>query len=327
MKIFNYRNTTISLIGLIVLSYSACSRFQTLDSTVAVESHSTNSDSQDNSGQNMMPMPSPMPQQVPSPMPQQTMPSPSPQGPTQVHSKWTNEPAGFKPVFETDFSTLNGLDDVYKSTVLTTDPSAPFSPNKVAMHRLEAGAKNGGGQIGWYTQSPQREMFVGLYWRVNSGWEGRTVQDKLFFMRGDNSNGLFEWIGGPRKGGPMILIWAHNSGNVDNSHICGGPAGLGSGGNCFPNVSTGAVGAPGTWHKIEAYVKTSTTLTSRDGEVKWWINGQLAGAYTKVNYGSADKGINYWAWTETWDGSGDMGKSNTVPWEHYIDHLYISMKN
>lgn len=249
---------------------------------------------------------------------------------TWANSAFTNEPAGFQPAFETRFDNLSGLLDVYQSTEIVSDSSAPLSPSNVARQTLYPFAKTGGGQLEWIAAGFQREMFVGMWWRVNPGWQGRIVQDKLFFMRGptgDNqgSNGLFEWVGGPRKGGPMVLIWAHNSGNVDNSHICGGPAGAGSGGNCYPNVGSGAVGAPGTWNKIEAYVKTSTTLTSRDGEVRWWINGVPAGVYTNMNYGPA--GLNNWVWTETWDGSGDMGTSNTVEWNHYIDHLYISMRN
>jgi hypothetical protein len=42
----------------------------------------------------------------------------------------------------------------------------------------------------------------------------------------------------------------------------------------------------GAWTKLEAYVKASTTSTSRDGIVRWWVNGVPAGSYTNLNYGA-----------------------------------------
>ncbi len=251
----------------------------------------------------------------------------------------TNEPPGLTPVFQTDFNSLAGISDVYSSTAIVSDPTAPVSPNNVARHRMEAGAPTGGGQT-HVTATSSREFYVCLWWRVNAQWQGRVSQDKLFFIRNINapvdqrSNGFFGFKGGPTKShdGPMYMFWAHNSSNVDNSHICGGPPGLGSGGNCNPNVGSGQVSAIGQWSKIEAYVKTSTTLTSRDGVVKWWVNGNPAGDYSQVNFGGAI-GSDEWVWTETWDGCGtggapgcDIGPTgvNTNVWEHFIDRLYVS---
>lgn len=71
---------------------------------------------------------------------------------------------------------------------------------------------------------------------------------------------------------------------------------------------------------LEAYIKCSTNWTSRDGIVRWWVNGTLVGNYTNVNYpGPMDN----WTWNETWDGTPGFTNA-TVDWEHWIDHLYIS---
>lgn len=252
----------------------------------------------------------------------------------------TNEPPGLTPRIQTDFTTLSGILDVYSSTVIVSDPTAPVSPSSVARHRMEALAPFGGGQT-HATVASAREFYACFWWRTNPEWQGRIAQDKLFFIRNidapvdQRSNGYFGFKGGPTKSHEGLIpymFWAHNSGNVDNSHICGGPPGLGSGGNCDPNVGSGRINALGQWNKLEAYVKTSTTLTSRDGVVKWWVNGSPAGNYSQVNFGGVI-GSNDWVWTETWDGCGtggapgcDIGPTgvNTNVWEHYIDRLYIS---
>ena len=242
-------------------------------------------------------------------------------------TEWANAPAGGVVLLDHSFSTIQGVLDIYSSTTIMQDTSAPFSPPWVGRHRLEAFAREGGGQTQYASAVHYRELYVGMWWRCNAQWQGRTVQDKLFFVRGldgtnTGSNGLFEFIGGPRKGGPMRLIWAHNSGNVINTHLVPGQTGE----NLDPNVGPGIV-IPGLWTKLEAHVRCSTTTTSRDGFVRWWINGAPAGNYSGNNYGAATTGLFEWVWTETWDRSGDMGTSNTVAWEHYVDHVIMIGKN
>ena len=121
--------------------------------------------------------------------------------------------------------------------------------------------------------------------------------------------------------GSAPLIFGHNTGGglLDNSHACSADLGL----LCFPNVGPGLL-TRGVWTKIEAYVKSSTTNTSRDGIVRWWINGVLVGNYTNLNYGGT-AGINEWVWSETWDGF--VNPVPTQDWSHYLDHLYISIPN
>lgn len=126
--------------------------------------------------------------------------------------------------------------------------------------------------------------------------------------------------------GQAPLIFVHNSSTVNNSHICSFDLGLA----CYPNVGSGIV-TRGIWTKIEVYVKDSTSKTSRDGVLRWWINGQLAGNYTNFNWWAT--GWDGWLWTETWDGCGtsgvgcDLGSVNTVDWSHYMDHLRVSVPN
>ena len=136
----------------------------------------------------------------------------------------------------------------------------------------------------------------------------------MFFIRGPETNAYFGMRGCP--GCPQRQFgWSHNASNVDNSHICGD-----GGFWCYPNVGSPPI-TIGQWTKIEVYMKSSTTMTSRDGTLRWWINGQPAGNYTNINY--APFGMNDWTWSETWDGY--VNPVPSVDWSHYLDHLHISI--
>ena len=227
-----------------------------------------------------------------------------------------NEPAGSSVILDQSFNSVSNMTDVYNSVQVRTDGSAPTSPSNCAYVYLSPRARSGGCELHKFT-STYNDMYSRMTFRVNTGWQGRIVGDKLFFMRGNDGNGVFMMGGGPTKGGPLNIYFVHNSGNVDNSHIWPGDLGL------IGIANKACVGfSPGTWVVIECYIKVSTTLTSRDGIVRWWVNGTLCGDFTNVNY--APGGLNDWVWTQTWDGSGDMGTTNTVLWEQWLDHLYIS---
>lgn len=225
-----------------------------------------------------------------------------------------NEPAGSNQVISTPFNDMTGVIDDYPSFKIRTDPTAPFSPSNCIVSRLPAGSLTGGMQIR-VMMGPYNDMYVRKWWRTNAGFQGRTVGNKLFFMRGNGTNGCFLFGNSAPVNGMSPMLFAHNTGGLDNSHIWPfqfGPIG-------YPNVSSGTLRV-GVWHMLEAYIKCSTNWTSRDGIVRWWVNGTLVGNYTTVNYpGPMDN----WTWNETWDGTPGFTNA-TVDWEHWIDHLYIS---
>lgn len=236
-----------------------------------------------------------------------------------------NDPAGSTQLVNHSFNDFSAF--YFGSASIVSDATAPTSPPNCMQSTLAARAAHGGTQINLSIGAPRRDMYCRLSWRTNAGFQGRVAQDKLFFMRGPDSNGFFGLLGGPTKGGSFRFYFGHNSGNVNNAHTMSGDLGLIG----HPNVGSGVITA-GSWTTLEAYIKASSTYTSRDGIVKWWVNGFPAGSYTNINYGPA--GLNEWIWTETWDGCGnngadcDIGPSargvNTVEWYHRVDHLYIS---
>ena len=247
-------------------------------------------------------------------------------------AQWFQEPAGSlvlecafnsKPTPSRDAAGC-GIENFYNAGAIVSDASAPLSPSNVYKSWISAGQSGGGTQLNYVTPQTYREMWVGIKWRTNPEFFGRQVANKLFFIRGPVSNGVFMMMGGPGGGNdagkPSYIVFAHNSGNINNGHACGGDA---AGATCFPNVGSGQVVPAGTWFTLEAYVKSSTTNTSRDGIVRWWVNGQPAGNYTNLNVSSL--GLNEWVWSETWDGT--VNPPPAQEWAHFIDHVKIVAAN
>lgn len=233
---------------------------------------------------------------------------------------WPNEPAGSHQFLDCPFNSLAecGMKDNYSSAAITTDASAFISPSNVMKSTIRPGASSGGVEVHYFTPQINRELYVGLLWRTNPQFQGRPVGNKLFFVRGPGVNGVFNFNDAALLGGQGQMIWGANTSGYDNSQACSAPLGA----TCRPNVSSGILSV-GVWTKIEVYLKASTTMTSRDGIVRWWINGARAGDYTNINY--APKGLNEWVWAETWDGY--VNPTPAVEWSHYVDHLYISAPN
>lgn len=231
---------------------------------------------------------------------------------------WTNEPAGASVVLDCPFNSVSGCGilDAYSSSQIASDSSAPISASNTVQSTIYAGNSSGGMQLNYVTSQVYREMYVGKMWRTNPQFQGRQVGNKMFFMRGPGVNGVFLFNNGSLTNGSGLMIFDHNTASLNNSHACMADLGL----FCMPNAGPGVLSV-GVWTKIEAHIKCSTTATSRDGIVRWWINGVPAGNYTNLNY--CPSGVNEWVWSETWDGG--VNPVPSVNWSHFIDHLHISI--
>lgn len=250
--------------------------------------------------------------------------------PSLSYAQWTNEPAGSIPIVDIPFSdSIGPLHSVYGSATdkFASFGNAPFSPTRVFDTYLDVGASTGNGQ--WtLALNNVKDLYIGTWWSTNADFIGlcNNGNKMLFLRRPDIDNNFLLWQGLP--GAPKTLKWDMQA-TYDN---CGHP---GEYGMCYskgdgtgwfePNVSSGTVSAGSGWHKIELYLKSSTTTTSRDGILRWWLDGQLVGNYPTVNMspgGFQDFEINH-----TWDGSSCLVPPNrdmTKAWHHYWDHLHIS---
>lgn len=246
---------------------------------------------------------------------------------------WPNEPAGSQMLFDCGFThpTCNGqLQDPYNTAntlpsppsantlSVVSDGTAPFSATSVLRSMGNASAGNGGTELHYIAPSAIREIYVGFWWRTNPEFTGNTVNaNKTFFIRGTQGgqNGVFYLRTNP--GQPKVLYWSTQL--AYNLNQCFGAPDQD---HCYPNVTTTPI-VPGTWYRVEVYMKASTCPTCRDGAVRWWINGVLNGNYSNFAYGPL---VNEWVWSETWDGAGNGNGFTTNP-SHYIDHLHISVPN
>lgn len=205
---------------------------------------------------------------------------------------------------------------------IVQDPSAPVSPPWVADSFLPLGSSVGGNWLAWWNSVPSRELYLRGRIKLNAEFSCSSVGvTKLTFLRNyENAfgapitNGVFQMRG---CGAAKTMEWSHNTGGLDNSHICGGDA---IGNTCFPNVGTGQV-TRGSYFDFQACASASTTTTSRDGVIWWAINGVMAGKYTAVNYGAGK--TTEWVMNNTWDGNLN-GQGFTSDTHIYWDHVYLS---
>ncbi len=305
---------SLSLVFMVTFSYNACSKFNSRDQYSYTNDTLSDSSSVDDP-KNMQPSPLPTPMQ-PQPQPN---PVPLPGG----NASWANEPGNLKTLIDCAFNstTCDGkLGDPYQTSGRTVnivqDASAPFSGTNVLRSTRFANVAAGGTQLEYYLPTGNKEIYVGMYWRTSTQFEGKNHGgNKLFFIRGQGpgTNGVFMYICPNRDCSKGYILWTTQlTYNLDQ---CGG-LDIDS---CKPNVNNVLI-KPGTWYKIEVYMKASSCATCHDGTVKWWINGTLAGSYNNFAYGPA---VDTWLWSETWDGSGAVNEWVTEGY-HHLDHLYIS---
>ncbi len=243
---------------------------------------------------------------------------------TQAAGVWTNEPAGAAVLLDCGFDTptcAGQLFDPYgtagNTLTVQSDSKAPLSPSNVVRSTMTYPDRTGGTELHYVHPTLLKEIFVGLWWRSNPEFSGNGVgNNKTFFIRGrSQQNGVFVWQK-PQGTSTSRLYWTSQL--PYNLNQCGG-ADIDQ---CFANVNDVTL-VPGTWYKIEAYFKASSCPTCRDGVLRWWINGALAGNYLNYAYGPD---VSEWLWSETWDGF-TAGSGFTSSPAHYIDHLHISAPN
>jgi hypothetical protein len=178
-----------------------------------------------------------------------------------------------------------------------------------------------------------REVFCGFWWKTNADFQGiSNLGNKMIFIKaqqnsGDNS--FLGWMGA--QNAPRTLCW-NQQGQVYNCHVSGfesaGCWPVDGTGKFNPNInSAAATMAAGTgWYKVEIYLKSSTTFTSRDGVIKIWVNNTLSTSHSNVNL--SPNGFEEWHINHTWDGSAIFAapyRDTSLAWHHYWDQFYVSI--
>ena len=199
-----------------------------------------------------------------------------------------------------------------------------FSPPRAFDEFMAAGSNSGNGQWGIAFPSSS-EIYMGMYWSTNVDFMGyvNTTNKMIFFRDANLDNSFLNWHGAP--GAAKQIKWYFQS-PYSNAHIVGwdGDAtGVSGRLPCNVNGAAATIAAGSGWHFIELYLKKSTSSTTRNGTVKWWVDGVLCGNYIDCNL--CPNGINEMQLTAAWDGS-PSGRDLTKAWHHYFDHIKITRK-
>jgi hypothetical protein len=86
-----------------------------------------------------------------------------------------------------------------------------------------------------------------------------------------------------------------------------------------PNLTATPV-ALGAWHQIEWYVRYSTTATSRDGVVRWWLDGVPQGEHTDLQM-PADAGFTEYTIRPVWGGAIGDAKAQADAFSYGRVHI------
>ncbi len=250
-----------------------------------------------------------------------------------MSSAFPNEPSGFIPTTNCPFNQAltPEIFDVYGTAQYISDVTAPLSPSYVLDQKLPVNTNYGGAQLVGNLNRP-REVFLGTWWKTNAAYQGLLNNgNKMIFIRapGSGDNSFLTWYG--LQDAPKIIMW-DQQGIVNNTHV---PGVFGTNypvdgtGFFLPNINQAAatVSAGSGWHKIEVYLKASTTYTSRDGSVQIWVDGVLTTSHVNI-MNISPGGFEEWQINHTWDGGPSFDcayRDCSREWHHYFDHIYVSV--
>jgi hypothetical protein len=232
---------------------------------------------------------------------------------------WPNEPSGSTTIVDCNMNSMlcgYGGGSAAGGSIIT-DATAPLSPSSVVEYKLNVGTSNGGGQI-IYSFGSTDSFYEGFWWKPSDPFYGTpNCGNKIigvFMTDGTPVSGLTCETG--VNGGPYLWVSTlelpHNNCHLGGWGDCPGTF------NLFPNRGSGRVSL-GVWHRVEVYMKRSTSSTSRDGTIRFWLDGALIFDYTNVNMPGYFTGTYF---TPAWDGSWEP--VHPTSFSNRYDHVHLS---
>jgi len=248
---------------------------------------------------------------------------------------YPNEPGGYTPVMEHDFTndlstsgwTASGLHGVWRDEAgggYVNDATAPQSPQRCLRTTFPNGLNAGVAPCrisGWDTGEFGTEQEK-IYYSTRIKIEGSTYQNQLV---GTNmgSWGFNDSSGAAIQG---FFIIPGNGSSMSNDPDFNFQ--FWQQGNVSPdtgwvqNVDTSRIITVGVWHQIET-VFIVNTIGSANGILKIWVDGVQTHNYNTVTYRDAGhpKGFFGYSWNPTWGGIGGQKDRDDFMRQ---DHIYIS---
>jgi hypothetical protein len=213
---------------------------------------------------------------------------------------------------------------------IVRDSSAPLSGPNVAQITYPAGLLSGTEPWTLYLNpaQPGREYYTAFWWKASAPWQGDPsgINKISFWQDGAPScANLIVMMNNQNQAAYLLTVTLEFNAAM-NGHL-GNAWGSGTVWHTAGNVSGGNyVITPGTWYRIELYFKGSTTPTSRDGVLRYWVAKQgdtgatPVGDYTNVNFDTAN--FVQFSFAPTW--GGNSGVRKRAPDYYWVDHVHIS---
>lgn len=206
-----------------------------------------------------------------------------------------------------------------------SDPNATASPPGVTAFTYNPSTGVGGGEP--FVQLPNvNELYIGVYLWIDPNFYYRnTGHEKVFYVGEANGGNLWtELYAGAFNGtGNAVLstVYQPAGGAAGNCHAEVQPYIVGA--DCPTGSITTSWGGPsftrGGYHRLEVYYKRSTSSTSRDGVIRYHLDGVLVVNFTHWNFTTGNP-FEFLLITQAWDGS-DPGLPNANQWRY--DHILV----
>ncbi|HEY6785664.1 MAG TPA: Ig-like domain-containing protein [Gemmatimonadales bacterium] len=222
---------------------------------------------------------------------------------------WPNEPANYQLISEQPFDVLNlsNWNLQFGTAVVIPDASAPFSPPDALEVVFPVGFVGGSapGTMELTLPQPVHSMYVGIWWKPSNPWQGNdSNSNKIQYVFTNASGSAFMVMYGTPGGPYELRVFPQFSTSSDVW--------------LTPNVANVPV-TLGQWHRIEWLLIDNTTTDPPNGICRWWLDGQLIGDYTNVNYPSEP--FSEYKVAPVFGGNGGPKIETDYYW---YDHIHLS---
>jgi hypothetical protein len=222
---------------------------------------------------------------------------------------WTHEPGGFTVISDQPWDAVTSLGwslEFGVMPLIVPDLTAPLSPPDVLQITYPIGFASGAAPSTVVHSLPgTKQLYVGMWWKPSNPWQGNDSDaNKIQYVFTNGSGSAFMVMYGP-PGGPYELRVFPQFNTSSDIWLT-------------PNVTNVPV-TLGQWHKIEWLLVANTATNPANGICRWWLDGQLVGDYTNVNYPSDPFSI--YKVAPVFGGNGGPKTETDYYW---YDHLHLS---